>query len=150
VRRGGVVGRGEATTGKAAFGRLVDQVMAQAPYRSATRVFWIVDNGSSHRGNAAAAALQARYPNLILIHLPTPASWLNQIEISFSILQRKVLTPNDFADLAAVEERLLAFAALYNDTAVPFDWRFRRADFEARLAELPVELPTAAPIAEAA
>jgi hypothetical protein len=150
VRAGGVIGRCEATTGKAAFGRLVDQVMAQEPYRSATRVFWVVDNGSSHRGEAAAAALVARYPNVIVVHLPTHASWLNQIEIYFSILQRKVLTPNDFADLVAVEARLQAFADLYNDTAVPFDWRFTRADLEARLAELPVDLPTVIPLAEAA
>ncbi len=122
VRRGGVVGRCEATTGIAPFERLVDQVMQQEPYRSAPRVFWIVDNGSSHRGDKAARRLQARYPNLILVHLPTHASWLNQIELYFSIVQRKVvqrkvLTPNDFPDLAAVEQRLLAFETLYNDTA---------------------------------
>jgi hypothetical protein len=122
----------------AAFGRLVDQVMAEAPYRTAKRVFWIVDNGSSHRGETAAAELMARYPNVIIVHLPTHASWLHQIEISFSILQRTVLTPNDFADLAAVEERLHAFADLYNDTVVPFDWRCTRADLETRLAELPI------------
>ena len=150
VRRGGVIGRGEATTGKAPFGRLVAQVMTQEPYRSAARVFWVTDNGSSHRGEAAAAELQERYPNLILVHLPVHASWLNQIEISFSILQRKVLTPNDFADLDAVEARLTAFAALYNDTAVPFDWRFTRAKLEARLADLPVASSAAPPLPEAA
>ncbi len=80
VRRGGAIGRCEATTGIDPFGRLVDQVMQQEPYRSAPRVFWIVDNGSSHRGEAAARRLQARYPNLILVHLPTHASWLNQPE----------------------------------------------------------------------
>ena len=150
VRRGGVVGRCEATTGKAPFGRLVEQVMAQAPYRSARRVFWIVDNGSSHRGEQSAAELAARHPGLVLVHLPTHASWLNQVEVYVSILQRKVLTPNDFPDLAAVEERLTAFAARYNDTAVPFDWRFTRADLEARLAELPADPPSDAAIPEAA
>jgi hypothetical protein len=142
VRRGGVLGRCEATTGKAPFGRLVAQVMRQAPYRSARRVFWVVDQGSSHRGAKAARELQARYPNLILVHLPTHASWLNQVEIYFSIVQRKVLTPNDFPDLAAVEARVCAFEALYNDTAVPFDWRFTRATLEERLAHL-----TPAPLA---
>ncbi len=137
VRRGGVIGRCEATTGIEPFGRLVDQVMQQEPYRSAPRVFWIVDNGSSHRGDKAVRRLQARYPNLVLVHLPTHASWLNQIELYFSIVQRKVLTPNDFPDLAAVEQRLLAFEALYNDTARPFNWRFTRADLERRLAQLP-------------
>jgi hypothetical protein len=150
VRRGGVTGRCEATTGKAAFGRLVDQVMAQEPYRSARRAFWVVDQGSSHRGEKAAREVAARHPNLILVHLPTHASWLNQIEVYFSLLQRKVLTPNDFADLAAVEERLHAFAALYNDTAVPFNWRFTRADPDRRRAQLPRIGPPMPDLAEAA
>lgn len=148
VRRGGALGRCDTTTGIAPFGQLVDQVMAQEPYRRAPRVFWIVDNGSSHRGAASVARLQRRHPNLILVHLPTHASWLNQIEIFFSIVQRKVLTPNDFPDLAAVERRLLAFEARYNDTAVPFAWRFSRADLERRLRQLPTDLGPAAPLPE--
>jgi hypothetical protein len=145
VRRGGALGRCDTTTGIAPFGQLVDQVMAQEPYRAAPRVFWIVDNGSSHRGAASVARLQRRHPNLVLVHLPTHASWLNQIEIFFSIVQRKVLTPNDFPDLAAVERRLLAFEARYNDTAVPFNWRFTRADLEQRLRQLPTNPDPAAP-----
>jgi hypothetical protein len=140
VRRGGVIGRCDRTTGIAPFGALVAQVMAQEPYRSAPRVFWIVDNGSSHRGDAACRRLQAQYPALILVHLPTHASWLNQIELFFSIVQRKVLTPNDSPDLAAVEQRLLAFETLYNDSARPFHWRFTRQQLDDRLAALP-EVP---------
>jgi len=137
VRRGGVLGRCEATTGIAPSGRLVAQVMAQEPYRSAPRVFWVVDNGSSHRGVAAARRLQERHPNLVLVHLPTHASWLNQIERYFSSVQRKALTPNDFPDLAAVEQRLLAFETLYNTTARPFHWRFTRQRLAEQLAALP-------------
>ena len=148
VRRGGAIGRGEATSGIDPFDRLVAQVMQQAPYRSAPRVFWIVDNGSSHRGAASVRRLQARYPNLLLVHLPTHASWLNQIEIYFSIVQRKVLTPNDFPNLAAVERRLLAFEALYNDTAVPFNWRFTRTDLERRLTQLSEADRPATPVPE--
>jgi hypothetical protein len=148
VRRGGVIGRCDATTGIVPFGQLVDLVMAQEPYRSAPRVFWVVDNGSSHRGEAAAQRLQARHPNLILVHLPTHASWLNQVELFFSIVQRKVLTPTDFPDLAAVETRLLAFETLYNDTAVPFHWRFTRQQLDDRLAALP-DLSPPLPIPEA-
>jgi hypothetical protein len=136
VRRGGIQGRCEASTGKAPFGRLVDQVMPQEPYRSAPRVFWVVDNGSSHQGAQAARELAARYPTLLLVHLPTHASWRNQIEIYFSIIQRKVLTPNDFTELAAVEQRLLAYENLYNRTAQPFAWRFTRQDLDRRLAQL--------------
>ena len=140
VRRGGIIGRCDSTTGIGPFDALVDQVMAQEPYRSAPRVFWIVDNGSSHRGAASIRRLQARYPNLILVHLPTHASWLNQVELYFSIVQRKVLTPNHFPDLATVEQRLLAFEALYNDTARPFNWCFTRQHLDDRLAALP-EVP---------
>jgi transposase len=135
VHRAAVFGRCEPKTGKAAFARLVDQVMTQEPYRSARRVFWIADNGSSHRGRAAADALAARYPNALLVHTPTHASWLNQIELYFSILQRKVLTPNDFRSLAEIEARLDAFAARYTALATPFHWRFTRHDLQRRLAD---------------
>jgi transposase len=81
VHRAVVFGRCEPKTGKAAFGRLVDDVMDQEPYRSARRVFWIVDNGSSHRGGRSVAELQARYPHIVIVHTPTYASWLNQIEL---------------------------------------------------------------------
>jgi hypothetical protein len=100
-------GRCEPTSGIEPFSRLVDDVMTHQPYATARRVYWVVDNGSSHRGKAAADRLRAAYPNARVIHLPVHASWLNQIEIYFSVVQRKVLTPNDFTDLAEVEARLL-------------------------------------------
>ncbi len=89
--------------------------MTFEPYASATRVFWIVDNGSSHRGKASIERLEGQWPTLRLIHLPVHASWLNQVEIYFSIVQRKVLTPNDFTDLDAIAATLLAFEALRTD-----------------------------------
>jgi hypothetical protein len=93
VHRAKVMGRGEPTTGIEPFRRLVAQVMSIEPYASARRVFWVVDNGSSHRGDAAAERLRIDWPNAILVSLPMHASWLNQIEIYFSVIQRKVLTP---------------------------------------------------------
>jgi hypothetical protein len=126
VRRGGVIGRCEPKGGIKPFGRLVEQVMTQEPYASARRVFWIVDNGSSHRGERSIERLQGEWPNLVLVHTPVHASWLNQIEIYFSIVQRKVLTPNDFADLNEVEQRLAGFERLYNQIAEPFAWNFTR------------------------
>jgi hypothetical protein len=136
VHRAKVFGRCECSTGIAPFDRLVAQVMTQAPYREARRVFWILDNGSSHRGDASVRRLQAAYPNLIPVHGPVHASWLNQIEIYFSIVQRKVLTPNDFLSLAAVEDRLLRFQKHYEQIATPFEWKFTRADLEALLRRL--------------
>jgi hypothetical protein len=67
--------------------------MTTEPYASAKTVFWVVDNGASHAGQASIDRLEHAYPNARLIHLPIHASWLNQIEIYFSILQRKALTP---------------------------------------------------------
>ncbi|MCA1700322.1 MAG: transposase, partial [Actinobacteria bacterium] len=67
--------------GIAAFDRLVWQVMTKEPYASARTVYWIVDNGSSHRGQASIERLEGRWRNLRLIHLPVHASWLNQVEI---------------------------------------------------------------------
>ena len=136
VHRAKLFGRCEPTTGIEPFGRLVEQVMTTEPYRSARRVFWVVDNGSSHRGAAAIERLESAYSSLRLIHLPIHASWLNQIEIYFSIVQRKVLTPNDFADLAAVERRLLTFQADYEQLALPFEWKFTRADLRRLMARL--------------
>jgi len=136
VRRGGVIGRCEPKGEIEPFGRLVEQVMTAEPYRSARRVFWIVDNGSSHRGKRSVERLQGQWPTLRLVHTPVHASWLNQIEIYFSIVQRKVLTPNDFDDLAEVKQRLTAFQQLYNEIAEPFAWNFTREKLNARLARL--------------
>ena len=136
VHQARLFGRCERKTGIKPFGRLVRQVMSVAPYREAHRVFWIVDNGSSHRGSRAVKRLQRHYPNLVLIHGPVHASWLNQIEIYFSIVQRKVVTPNDFRSLVAVEDRLLAFQRYYETLARPFEWTFTRRDLTELLVKL--------------
>src|SRR5262249_59117922 len=99
VRRGYGMGRGEPKTGIGPFGGLGAQVMEREPYRSAGRVFWVVDNGSSHRGAASVRRLAQAYGNLVLVHTPVHASWLNQVEVYFSLVPRKVLTPNQFAHL---------------------------------------------------
>jgi hypothetical protein len=143
VRRAKVFGCCEVTTGIAPFGRLVQQVMSQEPYRKAKRVFWIVDNGSSHRGQAAFDRLQKAYANLVLVHLPVQASWLNQVEIYFSVVQRKVLTPNDFPSLPAVAQRLLDFQVYYEKIARPFEWKFTRTDLQKLVAKLKTPDPVA-------
>ena len=136
VHRAKVFGRCEPTTGIVPFMALVDQVMSQEPYASAKRVFWVVDNGSSHRGRKAADRLAAAYPNAVLVHTPVHASWLNQVEIFFSVVQRKVVSPNDFTDLKQVADRLRAFEDRYNATAQPFQWKFTTSDLDDLLARL--------------
>jgi transposase len=136
VHQGKVFGRCAPASGIEPFMALVEQVMARKPYSSAERVFWIVDNGSSHRGQRAVDRLAQRHPNAIMVHTPVHASWLNQAEIYFSIAQRKVLTPNDFTDLADVAARLEAFQDRYNFTAKPFNWRYTKKDLDTLLERL--------------
>lgn len=128
VHRAHVIGRCEHTTGIKPFAALVNEGMTQEPYNSARRVFWIVDNGASHRNWAAADRLAKAYPNAIMVHLPVHASWLNQVEIYFSIVQRKVLTPDHFPGLGALASRLYDFEDHYNEKAEPFDWKFTKTD----------------------
>jgi DDE superfamily endonuclease/Homeodomain-like domain len=136
VHRAKVFGRCQDSTGIAPFTALVEQVMTQEPYASADRVFWIVDNGSSHRGKKAIDRLTEQFPNAIMVHTPVHASWLNQVEIFFSIIQRKVVSPNDFTDLTVVEKRLADFEARYNHAARPFQWKFTTTDLADLLARL--------------
>jgi hypothetical protein len=136
VHRAKVFGRCEATTGIEPFERLVEQVMSQPPYNTARRVFWVMDNGSSHRGQASVRRLTTAHPRLVPVHGPVHASWLNQIEIYFSIVQRKVLTPNDFPCLKAVAERLAHFERYFESIARPFEWKFTRAKLNALIARM--------------
>jgi len=136
VHRAKIFGRCEATTGIAPFERLVEQVMRQSPYKDARRVFWVMDNGSSHRGDASVQRLTQAHPRLVPVHGPVHASWLNQIEIYFSIVQRKALTPNDFTCRAAVAERLENFERYFETIAQPFEWKFTRADLNALIARM--------------
>src|SRR5204863_8209437 len=136
VHHANLFDRVEAKTGIEPFGRLVEQVMGTEPYASARRVFWVVDNGSSHAGQASIERISAAWPNARLIHLPIHASWLNQIELFFSIVQRKALTPNDFDSLDTLAQRLLAFGDYYRQIARPFEWTFTLQDLDRVLARL--------------
>jgi len=136
VHHARIFGRCEPQNGIQPFDRLVEQVMTRPPYNDARRVFWIVDNCSTHRGARAVQRLQSSYPNVVLVHAPRHASWLNQVEIYFSIVQRKVLTPNDFPDLNALAERLLDFQYYWESTARPFAWKFTRQDLSELLNKL--------------
>ena len=143
VQQGRVMGRCEARTGIEPFGRLVRQVMEHPDYRTPfgrrdvrSRVFWVVDNGSSHRGKAAVQRMGQAYPDAILVHTPVNASWLNQVEVYFALLQRRVLTPNDSADLQELELRIRLYEELTNKEPKPFDWKFTKYDLFGLLQRL--------------
>jgi len=136
VFHGRLLGRVAPNTSIDTFSQLVDQVMTQEPYHSSDRTFWIVDGGPAHHPNTFPARLQAMYPNAVAISLPTHSSWVNQIEIVFSIVQRKVLTPMDVSDKKTLTKRILHFQDYYQETAKPFDWKFTAADLKKRLDAL--------------
>src|ERR1039457_3181392 len=129
------------TTGIAPFMALMSQIMSQEPYKNAARVFVVVDNGPDHRGKAAARRLQKAHPNCIMIHTPVHASWLNQIEIFFSIVQKKVVSPNDFTSAGQLAATLQAFISRYNATATPFNWKYTAADLQRPLARVDTACP---------
>jgi hypothetical protein len=136
VHHARVIGHIAPKTGIEPFTQLVEQVMACEPYASAKRVFWVVDNGSSHNGQASVTRMREAWPTAELVHLPIHASWLNQVEIYFSILQRKAIATGDFADLDQLADRILGFQGRYSATATPFDWTYTREDLNRLLARL--------------
>jgi hypothetical protein len=142
VRRGRLFGRVAPSTCIATFAELVDLVMDQQLYRTAARVFWIVDGGSAHHPSTFPARLQAQYANAVAVALPTHASWLNQIEIYFSIVQRKVLTPLDVEGSAHLTQRVLHFQNYYQRTARPFNWKFTSQALKERLEKMKDYVPT--------
>jgi DDE superfamily endonuclease len=128
VQEGRVMGLCEAKTGIEPFGRLVRHVMKRPESAAAHRAFRVVDNGSSHRGEASVKRMSRAYPHAILVHPPVHASWLNQVEVSFALLQRKVLTPNDSADLQELGWRIKLYEELTNSQPKPFNWKFTKYD----------------------
>jgi transposase len=130
VHTGEVFASTPGTTGIVPFTDLVGQVMERPEYKNARRVFVIAGNGSDHRGKAAADRLRKAHPNAVMVHTPVHASWLNQIEIFFSVIQKKVVSPNDFPSLEELSETLLAFIDRYNRTADPFNWKYTADDLK--------------------
>jgi hypothetical protein len=81
--------------------------------------------------------LQEKYPTAIGLYLPTGASWLNQIELYFSVLTRKALTGGSFHSVDAVENRITEFEELWNGSPEPFEWTYTRDDLTRLLERLP-------------
>lgn len=136
VFRAKLFGRVSPNTCIDTFNQLLELVMTQHPYQSSARTFWIVDGGCAHHPSTFPTRLQSMYPKAVAVSLPTHSSWLNQIEIYFSIVQRKVLTPMDVANEDALTSRLLDFQDYYQETATPFSWKFTATDLKKRLEAL--------------
>jgi DDE superfamily endonuclease len=135
VGSGRVYGETHPATGIQAFEATLGHCLADR-YPDAERVFLIVDNGSAHHPATSPARIQTQFPQVTVVHLPVHSSWLNQIEIYFSILKRKALTPADFADVEQVGRRIAGFERYYNRWAEPFRWRYTREKLAAYLKRL--------------
>jgi len=122
VHHARLFGRCESKNGIAPFDRLVEQVMTRVGFSG----LWTTVPRIAAPGPWSAC--KPAIPRLVLVHAPVHASWLNQVEIYFSIVQRKILTPNDFPDLHSLAERLVDFQCYGEATARPFEWKFTRQD----------------------
>jgi hypothetical protein len=136
VFRAQVFGLVAPTISIVTFNGLVDRVMTQTPYQTSARTFWIVDGGPAHHPSTFPARLRGLYPNAVAVFLPTHASWLNQIELYLSIVQRKVLTPMEADNAEVLTKRVLDFQDYYQERAQPFSWKFTAADLKNRLDAL--------------
>ncbi len=136
-----VLGRCEIKTGLAPFHRWVALVMSQELYRSASRVFWIMDKGSGHRGQKVVHRLRRQWPTLVPVHTPVHASGLNQVEIYFSIVPRTVLGPRDFTSRAVPEARVLRLQDRHQQIATPFQWTFTGRGWATLLIKTNTEKP---------
>ncbi|TYT61706.1 IS630 family transposase [Natrialba swarupiae] len=122
---------------RANFERLVEEVMDHPICTSADRVFWVLDNGSAHHPNTFTWWLKKHYDNVEVLHLPTGASWLNQIELYFSIVTRKALTGSSFESIADLMRQMSGFEVLWNAVPEPFEWTYTTEQLNRRLENLP-------------
>jgi transposase len=118
---------------------LLQVVIPQALQRGMRTLILILDNSSTHAPKQLEAWLEEQanlhqWPLRIKVFwLPKNASWLDQIEIWFSILQRKLLQPNHFGSLQELEQSILAFVEHYNQTAKPIHWSYTVEQLELKL-----------------
>ncbi len=128
------------------FKALIDKLLEQEQYRKANRLFFVVDNGSSHSRHRFQSRLNEwyprdEYPEMIAIHTPKHASWLNQVELFFSILGRKALRNVECRKRQAMIDHVSRFIETYNENATPFNWRFTSTDLADKLAKWQSPIP---------
>jgi transposase len=118
---------------------LLEVVIPEALRRGVHTVALVVDNGTTHapkqlqRWLDEQCVLNEWALSVQIFWLPANASWLEQIEIWFSILQRKLLQPNHFESLQTLEDAILAFIARYRETAKPIQWTYTFEKLERKL-----------------
>lgn len=119
---------------------LLEVLIPEAIRRGVRHIYLILDNGSTHALKQLQTWLNQKQNEegwaftVQVVWLPKYASWLDQIEIWFSILQRKLLTPNDFPDLNTLQQRIFDFIAHHNESAQPIKWSYTVAQMMEKFA----------------
>jgi hypothetical protein len=120
-------------------GLLREVLLPEAKRRGVRQLKLILDNRTTHAPKHLAGWLRAEAErqglslSMELCWMPTNASWLDQAEIWFSILQRKLLQPNHFARLEELEQAMAQFIAVYNQTTRPINWTYTVEKLETKL-----------------
>jgi hypothetical protein len=126
TRTGDVIGICRRRKRQLEFIELLEAIDRQTPAH-VTAIHLVCDNVITHKGKLVRAWM-AKHPRFHFHFTPVHCSWMNQVEQWFSILQRKRMTAPNFADLDALEERVLAFIDEWNANAHPFRWTARSFD----------------------
>ena len=121
VHEGGVTGWVTDSTRSDNFVEFLADLVAQTP--EGLDLHCIADNLSAHKTDKVAEFLVA-HPHVHLHYTPTHASWLNQVELFFSILERRLLRRGEFASTEELADRIIAFIKDYNRRAAPFRWTY--------------------------
>jgi transposase len=121
VHDGSVAGWVTDSTRSENFVEFLGDLVAQTP--AGLDLHCIVDNLKTHSTELVEQFLEA-HPHVHLHYTPTHASWLNQVELFFSILERRLLRRGEFASVDALAERVIAFIKDYNRRAAPFRWTY--------------------------
>lgn len=121
VHEGTVAGWVTDSTRSENFVDFLGDLVAQTP--AGLDLHCIVDNLSAHTTAKVGEFLEAN-PQVHLHFTPTHASWLNQVELFFSILERRLLRRGEFDSVEHLAERIIAFIKDYNRRAAPFRWTY--------------------------
>ena len=140
VHHGRLFGRCEQQTGIVPFARLIEQVMSSEPYVHAKRVFWIVDNGSSHRGQKAVERFQAQWPRCGSCNSRSTAHGSTRSRSSSPSSSARC-SPRTASPASSRSSTGSTFEHHYNQIAEPFDWTFTRADLQRLIARVATHEP---------
>ncbi len=103
------------------FVSFLGDLVAQTP--EGLDLHCIADNFKAHDTDMVHDFL-ADNPHVHVHFTPTHASWLNQVELFFSILERRLLRRGEFDSVDHLAERVIAFIKDYNRRAAPFRWTY--------------------------